>query len=84
MRAFFAVDLPESLASAVAAAQAPFANASGVNPIDPEQAHVTLKFCGEVSDVGDEVGDVGGEVGDGDAPPALDDVVAAGTVSRVR
>jgi len=71
MRAFFAVDLPESLASAVAAAQAPFADTSGVNPIDPEQAHVTLKFCGEVGDVGDGPAD-------GDASPTLDDVVAAG------
>ncbi|EMA60475.1 2'-5' RNA ligase [Halorubrum distributum JCM 13561] len=66
MRAFFAVDLPDSLAPAVAEAQAPFADASGVNPVDPEQAHVTLKF----------LGDVGGR--DDETEPTVDDVIAAG------
>ncbi|MDV7350651.1 RNA 2',3'-cyclic phosphodiesterase [Halorubrum distributum] len=66
MRAFFAVDLPDSLAPAVADAQAPFADAPGVNPVDPEQAHVTLKF----------LGDVGGR--DGETEPTVDDVTAAG------
>ncbi|OYR62480.1 2'-5' RNA ligase, partial [Halorubrum sp. E3] len=66
MRAFFAVDLPDSLAPAVAEAQAPFADAPGVNPVDPEQAHVTLKF----------LGDIGTEEDEGD--PALNDVTAAG------
>ncbi|QKG92608.1 RNA 2',3'-cyclic phosphodiesterase [Halorubrum salinarum] len=66
MRAFFAVDLPDALAPAVADAQAPFADAPGVNPVDPEQAHVTLKFLGEI----------GGRDGGGDPP--LDDVIAAG------
>ena len=69
MRAFFAVDLPESLAAGVAAAQEPFADAPGVRPVDPEQAHVTLKFLGEVG------------AGDGDRDggvPALGDVIAAG------
>ena len=70
MRAFFAVDLPDSLAAAVADAQGPFADASGVNPIDPERAHVTLKFLGEV-------GERGGDAGADDAP-AVDDVIAAG------
>lgn len=72
MRAFFAVDLPEALAPAVADAQAPFADASGVNPVDPEQAHVTLKFCGDVADSTDESADAEGPA------PALDDVIAAG------
>ena len=66
MRAFFAVDLPDSLAPAVADAQAPFADAPGVNPVDPEQAHVTLKF----------LGDVGGR--DDGTEPTVDDVIAAG------
>ncbi|TKX57898.1 RNA 2',3'-cyclic phosphodiesterase [Halorubrum sp. SS7] len=66
MRAFFAVDLPDALAPAVGDAQAPFADAPGVNPVDPEQAHVTLKFLGEI----------GGRDGGGDPP--LDDVIAAG------
>ncbi|RLM68221.1 RNA 2',3'-cyclic phosphodiesterase [Halorubrum sp. Atlit-8R] len=66
MRAFFAVDLPDALAPAVADAQAPFADAPGVNPVDPEQAHVTLKFLGEI----------GGRDDGGDPP--LDDVIAAG------
>ncbi|ELZ41339.1 2'-5' RNA ligase [Halorubrum californiense DSM 19288] len=66
MRAFFAVDLPDSLAAAVADAQAAFADAAGVNPVDPEQAHVTLKFLGEVGE------------GDDGTKPVLDDVIAAG------
>ncbi|WP_424013771.1 RNA 2',3'-cyclic phosphodiesterase [Halorubrum xinjiangense] len=66
MRAFFAVDLPDSLAPAVANAQAPFADAPGINPVDPEQAHVTMKFLGEVA-----------EIAEGDSP-TVDDVIAAG------
>ncbi|WP_423996017.1 RNA 2',3'-cyclic phosphodiesterase [Halorubrum trapanicum] len=66
MRAFFAVDLPDALAPAVADAQAPFADAAGVNPVDPEQAHVTLKF----------LGDIGGR--DDGTEPTVDDVIAAG------
>ena len=66
MRAFFAVDLPDALAPAVAEAQAPFADAPGVNPVGPEQAHVTLKFCGDVSD------------GDDETEPTVDDTIAAG------
>ncbi|TKX54070.1 RNA 2',3'-cyclic phosphodiesterase [Halorubrum sp. SP3] len=69
MRAFFAVDLPESLAAGVAAAQAPFADAHGVNPVDPEQAHVTLKFLGDVAR---------GDEDDSPNDSALDDVIAAG------
>jgi 2'-5' RNA ligase len=68
MRAFFAVDLPDALAPAVADAEAPFADASGVNPVDPEQAHATLKFLGDVSE-SDE---------DDETEPTVDDVIAAG------
>ncbi|SDF82627.1 2'-5' RNA ligase [Halorubrum xinjiangense] len=69
MRAFFAVDLPDSLAPAVADAQAPFADAPGINPVDPEQAHVTLKFLGEVAE---------GDENDARDAPTVDDVIAAG------
>ncbi|AGN01619.1 2'-5' RNA ligase [Salinarchaeum sp. Harcht-Bsk1] len=48
MRLFVSVDLPEDLADAVADVQEPFGEASGVRLIDPEQAHVTLKFLGDV------------------------------------
>ncbi|TKX76095.1 RNA 2',3'-cyclic phosphodiesterase [Halorubrum sp. GN11_10-6_MGM] len=69
MRAFFAVDLPDRLAPAVTDAQAPFADASGVNPVDPEQAHVTMKFLGDVAEESED-----------DTPngPTVDDVIAAG------
>lgn len=66
MRAFFAVDLPDSLARSVADAQAPFADAPGVNPVDPGQAHVTLKFLGEIGGPDDET------------EPTVDDAIAAG------
>jgi len=59
MRLFVSVDLPEDLADAVAAAQAPFDEASGVRLTDPEQAHVTLKFLGDVPETAtDEVPDL--------------------------
>jgi 2'-5' RNA ligase len=48
MRLFVSVDLPEELAEPVAALQEQFADASGLNFTDPTQAHVTLKFLGEV------------------------------------
>jgi len=69
MRAFFAVDLPDALAPAVAEAQALFADSPGVNPVDPEQAHVTLKFLGEVDESdGDDARDA----------PTVEDVISAG------
>jgi len=48
MRLFVSVDLPDDLAERVADVQEHFEDASGVRPTDPEQAHVTLKFLGEV------------------------------------
>ena len=69
MRAFFAVDLPDSLAPAVADAQAPFADAPGINPVDPEQAHVTLKFLGEVAE---------GDENDARDAPTVGNVIEAG------
>jgi len=67
MRAFFAVDLPDDLAEPVADAQAAFEAAEGLRFVDPEQAHVTLKFLGEVDATDTD-----------DATPSLDDVIAAG------
>jgi 2'-5' RNA ligase len=52
MRTFVAVDVPDRLADDLAAARAPFADAAGLRLADPEAAHVTLKFIGEV-DPGD-------------------------------
>ena len=49
-RLFVSVDLPDDLAESVADLQAEFADASGLNFTDPEQAHITLKFLGEVGD----------------------------------
>lgn len=49
MRAFVSVDL-DGLAEEVAAVQEEFAEAPGLNLVDPEQAHVTLKFLGEVAE----------------------------------
>ncbi|ELZ11595.1 2'-5' RNA ligase [Halovivax asiaticus JCM 14624] len=48
MRLFVSVDLPDALAPAVAAVQGAFADASGLSFTDPDQAHITLKFLGEV------------------------------------
>jgi 2'-5' RNA ligase len=45
-RLFVSVDL-EGLAAEVAAVQDLFADASGLNHIEPEQAHITMKFLGD-------------------------------------
>jgi 2'-5' RNA ligase len=50
MRLFVSVDLPEAFAEAIAAVQSDISAASGLSLTDPEQAHVTLKFLGEVDD----------------------------------
>lgn len=49
MRLFVSVDLPSSLADAVADAQAPFADCAGLRLTDPTQAHCTLTFLGETA-----------------------------------
>jgi 2'-5' RNA ligase len=72
MRAFFAVDLPDDLAAPVAEAQAAFAGVQGLRFVDPEQAHVTLKFLGAVAER--EAPDTAEE----DDAPLLDEVIAAG------
>ena len=50
MRLFVSVDLPNGLAPAIAELQDRFADADGLRFTDPEQAHVTLKFLGEVNE----------------------------------
>lgn len=47
-RLFVSVDLPDRLASAVTDVQEPFAECAGLSFTDPEQAHVTLQFLGDV------------------------------------
>jgi 2'-5' RNA ligase len=50
MRLFVAIDLPDDLAADVAAAQDRFGDAPGLRCTDPEQAHITLWFLGDVAD----------------------------------
>lgn len=47
MRLFVSVDLPLSLAEAVADVQAPFEDCAGLRLTDPTQAHCTLTFLGD-------------------------------------
>lgn len=47
MRLFVSIDLPDALADPVAEVQEHFEGASGLDFVDPSQAHVTLKFLGE-------------------------------------
>jgi len=48
MRLFVSVDLPDDLAPAVESVQEDLREASGLDFTDPEQAHLTLTFLGEV------------------------------------
>jgi 2'-5' RNA ligase len=48
MRLFVGIDLPARLTDAVADAQARFADAEGLRFVDPETAHLTLSFLGDV------------------------------------
>ena len=50
MRLFVSADLPPELSDAVRQLQSEFADAAGLSFTDPSQAHVTLKFLGEVDD----------------------------------
>ena len=49
MRLFVSIDLPDDFADEVRAVQEEFADASGLNFTDPGQAHVTVKFLGDVT-----------------------------------
>lgn len=48
MRCFVSVDLPSSIADAVAILQRPLESLAGVRLTDPTQAHITLYFLGDV------------------------------------
>ncbi|WP_226482337.1 RNA 2',3'-cyclic phosphodiesterase [Natrinema amylolyticum] len=50
MRLFVSVDLPDDLAEPVADLQEEFAEASGLNFTDPDQAHITMKFLGDIDE----------------------------------
>ena len=49
-RLFLSIDLPETLAEEVAAVQDQLEDAGGLRFVDPAQAHVTLKFLGDVEE----------------------------------
>jgi 2'-5' RNA ligase len=71
MRLFVSVDLSEDLAEGVAAVQEELRPASGLSFTEPEGAHVTLKFLGEVD--ADRIDDLAatleGAVGDAGVEP---------------
>ncbi|WP_224448170.1 RNA 2',3'-cyclic phosphodiesterase [Haloprofundus salilacus] len=50
MRLFVSIDLPPTLADAIAAVQDEFRDAAGLRFVDREQAHLTLKFLGETDE----------------------------------
>jgi 2'-5' RNA ligase len=50
MRLFISIDLPDALAEAVADVQEPLRDTPGLTLVEPEQAHVTLKFLGDVDE----------------------------------
>ncbi len=49
-RLFVSVDLPAGLTDAFAEVQKPFTNRAGIRPVEPSQAHVTVKFLGDVEE----------------------------------
>lgn len=54
MRLFVSVDI-DDLAAEVYRIQEPFRDLPGINPTDPEQAHITMKFLGEIDHDIDEL-----------------------------
>ncbi|GAB7094386.1 RNA 2',3'-cyclic phosphodiesterase [Halolamina litorea] len=75
MRLFFAIDLPEGLTQPFAALQDDLCGADGLRFTDPTQAHLTMKFLGDVPE--EEAGN--GERGDGG--PTVADAKAAGAAA---
>lgn len=56
MRLFFAIDLPEALREPVAELQDDLRAAESLSFTDPDQAHLTMKFLGEIPAEGDADG----------------------------
>jgi len=75
MRTFVAVDLPDRLGESVAAVQDRLRPAAGLTVTDPGNAHVTLKFLGEVDP--DRLGRVEDAVGTAVAEAGVDPFQAA-------
>ncbi|WP_280535975.1 RNA 2',3'-cyclic phosphodiesterase [Halopenitus sp. POP-27] len=73
MRAFFAVDLPTDLADRIAEVQGTLRSADGLRFTDPEQAHVTLEFLGDVPAGSDGEGNGNGEGNGGGTGDEEDD-----------
>ncbi|MBS3760331.1 RNA 2',3'-cyclic phosphodiesterase [Halodesulfurarchaeum sp.] len=48
MRVFVSIDLSESFTGPIADLQKDFQGATGLDFVDPEQAHVTMKFLGDI------------------------------------
>jgi 2'-5' RNA ligase len=71
MRAFFAIDLPDELADGISDVQDGLRGAAGLRFTDPEQAHVTLAFLGDVPEE-----TTGTETGASDEPTPKGDVDA--------
>lgn len=61
MRAFVSIDC-DAVAEEIRAAQRPFRGIDGLRPVDPEDAHITLKFLGDIPS---------------DRLPALDEALSA-------
>lgn len=71
MRLFASVDLPDRFTSPVRDAQSAVEDASGLSLTDPEQAHVTMKFLGEVeeADLDETIDLIDAAVDDADVSP---------------
>lgn len=74
MRLFFAVDLAEELQEPFAVLQDDLAAAEGLSFTDPEQAHLTMKFLGEVP-TEEETDDANGD------EPTVSDAKIAGAAA---
>lgn len=84
MRLFFAVDLAEELQEPFAVLQDDLAAAEGLSFTDPEQAHLTMKFLGEVPAAG-ATADAGvptEDDADGDEPTVSDAKIAGAAAAE--